>query len=37
MDYKTDILTQVVPTFLAEMESRGDFALPKDEGSPMAR
>jgi hypothetical protein len=37
MDHKTDILTQVVPTFLAEMESRGDFALPKDEGSPMAR
>jgi hypothetical protein len=37
MDYKTDILTQVVPTFLAEMEGRRDFALPKDEGSPMAR
>ena len=37
MDYKTDILTQVVPTFLAEMESRRDFSLPKDEGSPMAR
>jgi hypothetical protein len=31
MDYKTDILTQVVPTFLAEMESRGDLALPKSE------
>jgi hypothetical protein len=37
MDNKTDILTQVVPTFLAEIESRRYFSLPKDEGSPMAR